>query len=102
MSADQVENTLKSRLADFSGLGAKIKLVLDGTEVLLLDGTALPPTLVRASEADDSETTLRLSSELMLKLLDGSADPTMSFMTGKLKVDGSMGYALKLAGLLEG
>ena len=37
----------------------------------------------------------------MGRLLDGQLDPTWAFTTGKLKVEGSMGLAMKLAGLLE-
>ena len=35
------------------------------------------------------------------KMLDGVLNPTLAFATGKLKVQGSMGSALKLAALLE-
>ena len=34
------------------------------------------------------------------KLLDGSLDPTMAYMTGKLKISGSTGVAMKLAAML--
>jgi putative sterol carrier protein len=34
-------------------------------------------------------------------MLNGALDPTMAFMTGKLKLTGSTGIAMKLAGLLR-
>jgi len=33
--------------------------------------------------------------------MDGRQDPNVAFMMGKLKVQGSMGLALKLNGFLE-
>jgi putative sterol carrier protein len=33
--------------------------------------------------------------------MEGDQNPTSAFMTGKLSVDGDMGMAIKLAGLLS-
>jgi len=42
-----------------------------------------------------------MTGENMLKLLDGQLNPTIAYTLGKLKVQGSMGLALKLSSLLE-
>ncbi len=55
---------------------------------------------VRASD-EDADVTLTASRETFEGLLDGSVNPTMAFMTGKLKVDGAMGVAMKLGTLLS-
>jgi putative sterol carrier protein len=34
------------------------------------------------------------------KLLSGTLDPTLAYMTGKLKIQGSTGVAMKLATML--
>ena len=34
-------------------------------------------------------------------MIEGALDPTFAYMTGKLKIAGSMGVALKLAAMLE-
>lgn len=44
---------------------------------------------------------MRLSSDNLLKLVEGRLSPMMAFSTGRLKVQGSQGVALKLAGLLD-
>ena len=51
-----------------------------------------------ATVADDRRFGLLISLD---KLLDGDLDPTMAYMTGKLKVEGRMGVALKINAMLS-
>ena len=44
--------------------------------------------------------TLTASAETFKAILDGEENATTAFMTGKLSVDGDMGTAMKLAGVL--
>ena len=37
----------------------------------------------------------------MEKLMAGTLNPTLAYSLGKLKVDGSLGVALKLASMME-
>ena len=45
--------------------------------------------------------TIRLSPATLDQLLDGALSPTWAYTTGKLKVEGSLGVAMKLAARLE-
>lgn len=45
---------------------------------------------------DDARCTLEMNEDNFLKLSQGALNPTMAFMTGKLKIHGDMGLALKL------
>ena len=67
--------------------------------IIYWDGTAVPAAI--GNEAGESETTLTLSLEDLQKLIEGNLNPTLAYMTGKLKVAGSMGVALKISQLLE-
>ncbi len=51
-------------------------------------------------ETAEPETTLTLTLETMHKIANGTTDPNMAVLMGKLKVSGKMGVALKLAGYL--
>ncbi|MCM3616786.1 SCP2 sterol-binding domain-containing protein [Sutcliffiella horikoshii] len=44
---------------------------------------------------------LELSDENVLKMIEGNFNTTMAYMTGKLKVKGDLGLALKLQSALE-
>ncbi len=50
---------------------------------------------------DDADCTIRISAENLAKLIDGELNPMMAYTLGKLKIDGSMGVAMKVAALLE-
>lgn len=98
MSVADIEAALIPRLPQFSALDATVKIDL-GAEKLFIDGTKSPATL--AHDDDDADCTLVVSATDLEKMMEGNLDPTMAFMTGKLKVKGSTGIALKLANILK-
>ena len=72
-----------SYLFDIEGAGQWRVAVADGN-VEVSEG---------ASEAD---ATISASEENFLKLVRGEQNPTTAYMTGKLKIKGDMGAAMKL------
>ena len=44
----------------------------------------------------DADATISASEENFRKIVDGEMNPTTAYMTGKLKIKGDMGAALKL------
>src|SRR5689334_11958118 len=46
--------------------------------------------------ADDADVTITTSSEVFEDIVSGKQNPTTAYMTGKLKIKGDMGAALKL------
>ena len=99
MSLDTIEQEVRDNLMKFAGLGYKVKFAFDEGPVFLLDGTVTPPTL--ATEDAEADCTLRLSVDNMEKLMAGALNPTLAYTLGKLKIDGSVGVALKLASMME-
>ena len=52
---------------------------------------------VNVSEgAGDADATIETSSETFEKIVSGEQNPTTAYMTGKLKIKGDMGAAMKL------
>lgn len=77
--------------ADFDGT-AKFAIPGEGAIVLDADGA-------RASD-EDTDVTLSADADTFKEILAGDLNPTAAFMTGRLTVDGDMGTAMKLAGVL--
>lgn len=76
---------------DFDGI-AKFSITDEGSIVIDSDGA-------RVSD-DEADVTLSASAEIFEAILEGEQNSTAAFMTGKLSVDGDMGMAMKLAGIL--
>jgi putative sterol carrier protein len=68
---------------------------------ILLDATGDEVVITPNPESEEAETTLALSADSMVKLINGDLNPMVAFTLGKLKVFGSMGIALKLSSLLD-
>jgi putative sterol carrier protein len=68
---------------------------------ILLDATGGNVQITPNPPSEDAETTLTLSSDNLIKLMNGDLNPMVAFTLGKLKVAGSRGIALKLSSLLD-
>lgn len=79
------------------GFDKKVKFDFGSVGKLLLDGVAKTAT----NDDGAADATVSLDFEDFKKMLSGGLDPTMAFMTGKLKVAGDMSVAMKLQGLLK-
>ncbi len=103
MSLDRVTQAIQARLAEFTGLDARIKFDFGDGTALTIDATATPPTLVDAASdaAQEADCTIGLSTDALEGMIAGTLSPTVAFMTGKLKITGSMGLAMRVAALIE-
>jgi len=99
MSLEIVTEAIKSKMSLAVGLDAKVKIDLKEDGVIFVDATQNPPVI--SNEDNDADCTLKCSMKTFQGLMDGSQDPTMAFMMGKLKVEGSMGLAMKLNSIIE-
>ena len=83
-------------------LGYRIRFDLtDTAESILLDGTGGTAAIEPAEGTETADTVLSLSSDNLAKLIAGRLSPMLAFSTGRLRVEGSKGVALKLASLLD-
>ncbi|MEM9010426.1 MAG: SCP2 sterol-binding domain-containing protein [Pseudomonadota bacterium] len=77
------------------GLDGKVKFVIGDEGSVVMDGDG-----VRAGD-EEADVTLTADVETFQGMLSGDVNPTSAFMTGKLKVDGDMGMAMKLGSILS-
>jgi putative sterol carrier protein len=84
-----LEEKLQGKSVDFS---AKFEIENEGSIIVDNNG-------VRAS-SEDTDCTLIASAETFQDILSGETNPTSAFMSGNLKVEGSMGVAMQLGNIL--
>lgn len=70
------------------------KFAIEGEGAIVIDSDG-----VRASD-EETDVTLTADAETFQAILEGELNPTAAFMSGRLSVDGDMGAAMKLGGLL--
>ena len=99
MSLEQTTEQIRRQLPQLASLGYKVKFAIDGQGVVLIDATRMPPTL--SNEDGEADCTIRLSGDRLQQLIDGRMSPTLAYTLGQIKVEGSLGVAMKLASLLE-
>ncbi|MDG1995884.1 MAG: SCP2 sterol-binding domain-containing protein [Emcibacteraceae bacterium] len=99
MSLEQHTLMIKEKTANVTDLNKKVKFNLTDEGIIYVDATHSPPLV--SNEGSDADVTFVLSMENFEGLVNGSLNPQMAFMMGKLKIEGDMGLALKLADIFE-
>ena len=83
---------LSAKVSSFAGVA---KFVIPGEGAIMIDHSG-----VRAAD-EEADVTLTAEAEVFRAILDGEMNPTAAFMTGKLKIDGDMGLAMRLGATLS-
>lgn len=78
------------------GIDGLVDFVIEDEGVVRIDETGAS----EASGGADADCTMTASADTFRAMLDGDLDPTAAFMSGRLKVDGDMGLAMKLGSTL--
>ena len=101
--AESLMAGMRKRADALRTLGYRVRFDLKDTEEsILLDAAGGgAPSVEAATEADEADTVLSLSAADLEKLMQGRLSPMLAFSTGRLRVEGSKGVAMKLAGLLD-
>ena len=81
--AEKTAGMNNSYLFDIEGAGQWVVAVADGA-ITVTEGTG------------EADTTITTSEESFMAIANGEQNPTTAYMTGKLKIKGDMGAAMKL------
>lgn len=88
---DEAVTQLSSKIGSFDG---SVKFVIEDEGAIMVDDAGV-------REGDEAaECTMTADAETFRSILEGDLNPTAAFMSGKLKVDGDMGQAMKLGAQL--
>ena len=99
MSLDNLTEQVRGQAAQLATLGYKVKFDVDDEGMILIDGTVNPVTV--DNEDAEADCTISLNADRLEQLISGDLSPTLAYTLGQIKVDGSLGVAMKLASLLE-
>jgi putative sterol carrier protein len=88
--------TLESRIdpSRAKGMTASYKFNIDGAGSWNVDVDDGKVTVTE--NGGEADTTISASAETFTKIASGEQNPTAAYMSGKLKVNGDMGQAMKL------
>jgi putative sterol carrier protein len=99
MSVETVTQSFKTRAIEFTSLKARVKFDFGDEGCILVDATSSPPAV--SDQPGEADCTIKLTLANLEKLMAGALSPTLAYAMGKLKIDGSMGLAMKVAALLD-
>ncbi len=99
MTLENLTDQVKAQSLHLASLGYRVKFDVEDEGPILIDGTVNP--VVVSNDDAEADCTIALNADNFTKLIDGDLSPTLAYTLGQIKVDGSLGVALKLASLLE-
>ncbi|MEM6763798.1 MAG: SCP2 sterol-binding domain-containing protein [Bacteroidota bacterium] len=94
-----IQDTLTqiTQLASTSdAIGSSVKFVM-GDDTIYLDGKGAENAV--SQEDKEADCTVEISLENLNSMLSGDLNPMNAFMGGKMKIQGDMGVAMKLASM---
>ena len=93
----KIKEVIELQAGNIEPLGAIFKFILDD-QPILIDGTG--DSNIVSEEDKDADCTIITSAETLSKMKSGDLNPMMAVMSGKVKIKGDMGLAMKLQSLL--
>ncbi len=98
MTLQEITAKMKEGASKKTAFGNSVKFSTD-QGVVYIDGNQSPPTVTNDDKAADC--TLKMDFSDFSDLIGGKLDGMTAFMTGKLKIEGDMGVAMKLQTILR-
>ncbi len=97
MNFNEIAENIKAQADKVSPLGGTFKLVLDD-DIIFIDGTG--EKNIVSFDDKEADTVITTSQQALADMISGELNPMMATMTGKVKIKGDMGLAMKIQSLL--
>lgn len=97
MNFESILTAITEQAANVAPFGAKLKFQI-GENVILIDGTGDSNVVSQSDE--EAACTISTDADTFMQLKNGELNPMMAVMSGKVKIKGDMGLAMKLQSLI--
>ena len=98
MTLQELTSKMKEGASKKTSFGNTVKFSTD-QGVIYIDGNANPPDV--SNDDKSADCTIKMDFSDFSDLIGGKLDGMTAFMTGKLKIEGDMGVAMKLQSILR-
>ena len=98
MSLESSTQNIRERIGEDSGIGASLTFDFGDDGRIFVDATNVPNKVDNSDS--EAQCTIGVSLADFEAMLSGELAPATAFMSGKLKVEGDMGVAMKLQSML--
>lgn len=97
MTIEDIVSGIQEKADGADPIGNSLKLNI-GEKIVHIDGTGDKNEVT--SEDKDADCVVSISEDNFKDLVKGDLNPMMAFMSGKIKIKGDMGVAMKLQSFL--
>ncbi len=100
MDLETITKKISEKLVNAPDIKARVKFDFGDDGLIFIDSNE-SPIQISNEDKGDCDVALLCKIKTFIGLMDGTQDPNIAFMMGKLKVKGNMGLAMKLNAMLE-
>lgn len=97
MTLQELTDQIRTKVTHADNINATVKLVTD-KGIIFIDAAQSPALVSNEDKAADCD--LHVSIDNLVKMSTGDLNPMMAVMTGKLKIKGDMGTAMKMGQIM--
>lgn len=97
----QIFSEMKVQVLNMKPIDHIIKFIVDNKFIFVIDGTGNKNVIIQDQDIYGAKSTVKTDSQTFLKMKRGELTPIMGLMSGKVDIEGSIGFAFKMKFLLS-
>ena len=99
MTLEKITEGSRGRIGTRSPIPAIVKFDFGDDGVVRVDGKSTPTVV--DNEDREADCTVKVIMDDFIQIAQGTINPQMAFMTGKLRVEGDVSLAMQLGAILK-